>query len=433
MRAVDIIQKKKEGKSHTREEIDFLIQGLMDGTIEDYQMTAWLMAVCFNDLNEDETAYLTEAFINSGEILDFSDISNIVADKHSTGGVGDKVTIVLIPILAALNVPCAKLSGRGLGYTGGTVDKLESIVNFNCQLKDSDFKEQIKKIGAAISAQTPNLTPADGRIYALRDVTATVDNKSLICASVVSKKIASGANIIVLDVKYGSGAFIKTKEEAKELANLMIKTGARLNRKISAIISSMEQPLGTHIGNSLEIIESIEFLKGNYNKDLYEVTLQIASKILILSDIAKDFDEAKNLIDEVITSNTALDKLKQIIEAQGGNPECINNYNLFNVGKNKIEITAQNDGFISKLDALAVAKACKLLGAGRDKKSDNIDFGAGCVLKKKTGDKVQKGEIILTLYYNDVKTEKLEEAKNSALKAFEYSNAKPKMEELIYV
>ena len=282
MRAVDIIQKKKEGKSHTREEIDFLIQGLMDGTIEDYQMTAWLMAVCFNDLNEDETAYLTEAFINSGEILDFSDISNIVADKHSTGGVGDKVTIVLIPILAALNVPCAKLSGRGLGYTGGTVDKLESIVNFNCQLKDSDFKEQIKKIGAAISAQTPNLTPADGRIYALRDVTATVDNKSLICASVVSKKIASGANIIVLDVKYGSGAFIKTKEEAKELANLMIKTGARLNRKISAIISSMEQPLGTHIGNSLEIIESIEFLKGNYNKDLYEVTLQIASKILIL-------------------------------------------------------------------------------------------------------------------------------------------------------
>ena len=213
----------------------------------------------------------------------------------------------------------------------------------------------------------------------------------------------------------------------------MIKTGARLNRKISAIISSMEQPLGTHIGNSLEIIESIEFLKGNYNKDLYEVTLQIASKILILSDIAKDFDEAKNLIDEVITSNTALDKLKQIIEAQGGNPECINNYNLFNVGKNKIEITAQNDGFISKLDALAVAKACKLLGAGRDKKSDNIDFGAGCVLKKKTGDKVQKGEIILTLYYNDVKTEKLEEAKNSALKAFEYSNAKPKMEELIYV
>ncbi len=432
MRAVDIIQKKKEGKSHTKEEINFLIQGLMDGTIEDYQMAAWLMAVCFNDLNEDETAYLTEAFINSGEILDFSDISNIVADKHSTGGVGDKVTIVLIPILAALNVPCAKLSGRGLGFTGGTVDKLESIPNFNCELKDFNFKEQIKKIGAAISAQTPNLTPADGKIYALRDVTATVDNKALICASVVSKKIASGANIIVLDVKYGCGAFIKTKEEAKELADLMIRTGARLNRKISAIISSMEQPLGTHIGNSLEIIESIEFLKGNYNKDLYEVTVQIASKILILSEIAKDFNEAKVLIDEAIKSKKALNKLKQIIEAQGGTPECTDNYNLFNVGKNKIEIKAQNDGYVSKLDALAIAKACKLLGAGRDKKSDSIDPGAGCVLKKKTGDKVQKGETILTLYFNDVKPEKLEEAKISAQNAFEYSDTKPKAEELIY-
>lgn len=397
MRTVDIIQKKKEGKAHTKEEMNFLIQGLMDGTVEDYQMSSWLMAVCFQGLNEDETAYMTEAFINSGEILDFSDISNTVADKHSTGGVGDKVTIVLIPLLAAIGVKCAKLSGRGLGYTGGTVDKLESIPNFKCTLQDEEFKNQIKNIGAAISAQTPNLTPADGKIYALRDVTATVDNKSLICASVVSKKIASGANIIVLDVKYGAGAFIKTKEEARELADLMIKIGAKLNRKIEAVISSMEQPLGTHIGNSLEIIESVEFLKGNYNKDLYEIVLEIASHTVILANLAKDLNEAKNLVDETIKSGSALKKLKEIIKAQGGNPDCTENYSLFNVGKNKLEIKAENEGYISKLDALNIAKACKLLGAGRDKKSDNIDFGAGCILNKKICDKVQKDELLCTL------------------------------------
>lgn len=432
MRAVDIIQKKKEGKIHTKEEINFLIKGLMDGTIEDYQMAAWLMAVCFNDLNEDETAYLTEAFINSGDILDFSDISNIVADKHSTGGVGDKVTIVLIPLMAALNIPCAKLSGRGLGYTGGTVDKLESIPNFKCALKEDVFKEQIKKIGVAISAQTPNLTPADGRVYALRDVTATVDNKALICASVVSKKIASGANIIVLDVKYGSGAFIKTKEEARELADLMVKTGAKLNRKISAVISSMEQPLGTHIGNSLEIIEAIEFLKGNKNDDLYEITVEIAAKTLILAKLVKDFDEAKKMIDDAINSGAALEKLKEIIKCQGGNPDCINDYGLFNIGKNKYELKANRDGYISKLDALSIAKACKLLGAGRDKKSDTIDFGAGCVLNKKIADKISKDETILTLYWNNVSIERLNEAKEYVNSALEYTNTEPLLEDLIY-
>jgi len=432
MRTVDIIQKKKEGKTHTKEEIDFLINGLMDGTVEDYQMSSWLMAVCFQGLNEDETAYMTEAFINSGDTLDFSDISNVIADKHSTGGVGDKVTIVLIPLLASLGVKCAKLSGRGLGYTGGTVDKLESVPNFKCKLEDSEFKEQIKKVGAAISAQTPNLTPADGRIYALRDVTATVDNKSLICASVVSKKIASGANIIVLDVKYGAGAFIKTKEEARELADLMIKIGAKLNRKIEAVISSMEQPLGTHIGNSLEIIESIEFLKGNCNKDLYDVTLEIASHTLILANLAKDFTQAKNLVDKAINSGAALQKLKEIIKAQGGNPNCTDDYSLFNIGINKFELKSEHDGYISKLNALNIAKACKLLGAGRDKKSDSIDFGAGCVLNKKTGDEVKKGDILLTLYWNNVLLQRVEEAKACAKTAFEYSNTKPEVLPLIY-
>jgi len=432
MRAVDIISKKKEGKANTKEEINFLVDGLMRGTVEDYQMSAWLMAVCFQGLNEDETVYLTEAFINSGEILDFSDVSDVVADKHSTGGVGDKVTIVLIPLLASLGVKCAKLSGRGLGFTGGTVDKLESIPNFKCELQDCDFKDKIKKTGAAISAQTPNLTPADGKIYALRDVTATVDNKSLICASVVSKKIASGANIIVLDVKFGSGAFIKTKEEAKELAELMIRTGAKLNRKISAVISSMEQPLGTHVGNSLEIIESIEFLKGNCSADLYEIVLQIASKTLMLSRIAKDFDEAKTMIDDAIKSRKALNKLEEIIRGQGGNPDVINDYNLFNVGAHKFVLKSEKDGYISAVDALDIAKSCKLLGAGRDKKGDKIDFGAGCVLNKKTGDRVKAGDTLLTLYWNNVDEEKINEAKNYACAAYKFSDKIPETRPLVY-
>ena len=432
MRTVDLIQKKKEGKKHTKEEIYFLVNGYTKGEVEDYQMSAWLMAVCFCGLDKEETAWMTQAFVDSGEVLDFSHISNFVADKHSTGGVGDKVTIVLIPLLASLGVTCAKLSGRGLGYTGGTVDKLESIPNFKCEMSKDEFMKQIKDINAAISSQSPNLTPADGKIYALRDVTATVDNKSLICASVVSKKIASGANSIVLDVKYGSGAFIKTKEEACELARLMIETGALLGRKISAIISSMEQPLGTHIGNSLEIIESIEFLKGNYHKDLYDVTLEIAAKTRIAGDFCKTKEEAKEKIDTAIESGLALETFKKIIAYQGANPDIVNDYSLFKQAKNSYELKAQKDGYIEELDALKIARACKLLGAGRDKKTDSIDPSAGCILNKKTGDEIKSGETLLTLYYNDVKDEKLNEAIDCANKAIIISASKPYAKELIY-
>lgn len=432
MRIVDVIQKKKAGQNHTKEEINFIVEKYMNGEIEDYQISAWLMAVCFNGLNEDETIWLTEAFVNSGDILDFSDISSIVADKHSTGGVGDKVTVVLIPLLASLGVSCAKLSGRGLGYTGGTIDKLESISGFNTALSEEKFREQIKKTGAAISAQTPNLTPADGKFYALRDVTATVDNKSLICSSVVSKKIASGANIIVLDVKYGAGAFIKTKEDACELADLMIKTGLKLGRKLSAVISSMEQPLGANIGNSLEIIESIEFLKGNYPSDLYEVVFEIAAKTLILAGICQSKEEAKTLVNASIKEGRALQKLKEIITEQCGNPEVINDYSLFNIGKNKFELKAEKEGYVSKLNALDVAKACKLLGAGRDKKGDPIDFGAGCVLSKKTGDFVKAGETLLTLYWNDVSEEKIKAAKEAAKESYAFSDEKPVLEPLCH-
>ena len=418
MRAVDIIEKKKQGFTHTKEEIDYFIKGYIEGFIEDYQMSAWLMAVCFQGLNFDETAYLTESFINSGDKLDFSDFNVHIADKHSTGGVGDKVTIVLIPLLASLGIACAKLSGRGLGMTGGTIDKLESIKGFNCALSEENFKNQIKKINAAISSQTPNLVPADGKIYALRDVTATVDNMSLICASVVSKKIASGADIIVLDVKYGSGAFIKTKEDARILADLMIETGARLNKKIDAVISAMEQPLGNCVGNSLEVMEAIEFLKGKMAPDLYEITVEIAARTLMLANLVTDYDMAKNYIDEAIMSGRALNKLAEIIEAQGGDKNVIDDYSLFEIGHNTYEIKAEMGGYISKLDALDVAHACKLLGAGRDKKSDKIDFGAGCVLNKKEGDLVKHNETLATLYFNNVDKERLDEAINYAKSAY---------------
>ena len=432
MRAVDLIQKKKEGKTHTKEEIDFLIKNYTNGQIEDYQMSAWLMAVCFRGLTDEETAYLTQSFVESGDILDFSNISDCVADKHSTGGVGDKVTLALIPILAQLGVYTAKLSGRGLGFTGGTIDKLEAIPNFRAELTNEEFFNQIKNIKVAISSQSPNLTPADGKIYALRDVTATVDNKSLICASVVSKKIASGANSIVLDVKYGSGAFLKTPKEASELGDLMIKTGKLLNRNIDVVISSMEQPLGFAVGNSLEVIEALEFLKGNYKQDLYEITLELAYKTLLNYNKVKNKNEAKKLFDEVIENGSALNKFKEIISWQGGNIDCIEDYNLFNVGKNKTEIKASKDGYIKELIALEVAHSAKLLGAGRDKKTDNIDFGAGIILNKKIGDKVSKDDIIMELYYNDVAENKLNDAIEIAKNSFKISDEKTEKAKLIY-
>ncbi|MBE7707922.1 MAG: thymidine phosphorylase [Cyanobacteria bacterium SIG27] len=432
MRAVDLIQKKKEGKTHTKEEIDFLIKNYTNGQIEDYQMSAWLMAVCFRGLTDEETAYLTQSFVESGDILDFSNISDCVADKHSTGGVGDKVTLALIPILAQLGIYTAKLSGRGLGFTGGTIDKLEAIPNFRAELTNEEFFNQIKNIKVAISSQSPNLTPADGKIYALRDVTATVDNKSLICASVVSKKIASGANSIVLDVKYGSGAFLKTPKEASELGDLMIKTGKLLNRNIDVVISSMEQPLGFAVGNSLEVIEALEFLKGNYKQDLYEITLELAYKTLLNYNKVKNKDEAKKLFDEVIENGSALNKFKEIISWQGGNIDCIEDYNLFNVGKNKTEIKSPKDGYIKELIALEVAHSAKLLGAGRDKKTDNIDFGAGIILNKKIGDKVSKDDIIMELYYNDVAENKLNDAIEIAKNSFKISDEKTEKAKLIY-
>ena len=431
MRVIDIIEAKKQGKEHTKEEIDFFINSLMDGTAADYQVSAWLMAVYFNGMSDDETAYLTDAMVRSGEVIDLGSIANSVIDKHSTGGVGDKVTITLIPLLAACGVPVAKLSGKGLGHTGGTIDKLESIPNFNTNLSIPDLINQVEKIGVAIGAQTQKLTPADGKLYALRDVTATVDSRPLIASSVVSKKIASGANNIILDVKYGSGAFMKTAEDAVKLSEIMVKIGKKLNKKITAVITSMDEPLGRAVGNSVEIIEAIEFLKGNITKgDIAELTYDFAALSLVQIGRAETIEDAKVLIKVAIASGKALDKFRELIITQNGDDSVIDDYSKFPPAKFTYELKASENGFVSHIDALKIAYGCKLLGAGRDKKTDDIDYGVGIFINKKTGEAVQAGDTICTIYSND--EAKTQSAIKYCNEAFVLSNSKPVEHELIY-
>ena len=431
MRIVDLIEKKKKGGILTKEEINFLVDSLMDGTAHDYQISAWLMAVYFKSLTEEETAYLTEAMINSGEVVDLGELTDSTVDKHSTGGVGDKVTITLIPLLAAAGVPVAKLSGRGLGHTGGTIDKLESIPGFNTQLTISDLIEQVKKINVAIGAQTQNLTPADGKLYALRDVTATVDSMPLIASSVVSKKIASGAKNIILDVKYGSGAFMKTPEDAVELSKLMVNIGKILNKSITAVITSMEEPLGRAVGNSLEIIESIEFLKGNIKTgDVADLTYSFASIALLQLGLFESQQEAKEHLRELVESGKALEKFRELIKAQNGNPDVIDNYDLFDLPSYKIECESKKNGYVHNIDAYKIAYGCKILGAGRDRKTDPIDYSVGIYLNKKSGELVNKGDILYTIYSNNPDKTKI--AQKYCDEAFVINESKPVHNSMIY-
>ncbi len=369
MRIVDLIDKKKQGNELSKDEINYFISSLVNNRLQDYQTSAWLMAVWLRGMSAEETANLTEAMINSGEKIDFGETGRQIFDKHSTGGVGDKVTITLIPLLAAAGIPIAKLSGKGLGHTGGTIDKLESIPNFSCRLTIEELTKQVKEIGVAIGQQTGNLTPADGILYSLRDVTATIDSMPLIASSVVSKKIAAGAGHIILDVKYGSGAFMKTPQDAVELAKLMVSIGKHLNKSIIAVVTSMEEPLGRAVGNSLEIIESIEFLKGNIIKgDIAELTYDFA--LLALMQTGKFIDEktAADYLKELIHTGKALEKFKELIIAQGGNAEVINDYSKFPQAQYKIEVKSETNGYVKRIDAYKTAYGCKLLGAGRDKK-----------------------------------------------------------------
>ena len=431
MRTVDLILKKKRGEEFSRADIDFFINSVMDKSMPDYQISALLMAICFRGMTDVETAYLTEAMVNSGSRVPQESLPEGVLDKHSTGGVGDKITLTLVPILAAAGIPCLKLSGRGLGHTGGTIDKLESIPGFNTNQQIENMISQVKEINASIGSQTKGLTPADGILYALRDVTGTVDNVSLIASSVISKKIASGAENILLDVKCGKGAFMKTPGDAKKLAQLMVSIGNHLGRKVIAVITSMDEPLGRAVGNSVEVIEACEVLKGKETDgEVYDLTYEFGTLALIHYGICADKATAKKYIDDLIKSGKAIEKFKQIVKAQGGNPESLEDYSLLPTAKYKIEVKSDFDGYVHNIDAFKVAVGCKILGAGREKKSDDIDLSVGVYLNKKTSEKVSKGDVLYTIFSND--ENKIAQCRELCSEAYEISPDKPQAKPLVY-
>ncbi len=421
MRMYDIIMNKRNGKELSKEEIDYFVNGFTKGEIPDYQASALLMAIYFNKMNKRETSDLTLAMANSGDLLSLDKIQGIKVDKHSTGGVGDKTTILLAPLVASCGIPVAKMSGRGLGHTGGTIDKLESFKGFSVNLPEEKFIDNVNKHKIALVAQTGHLAPADKKIYALRDVTATVDNMSLIASSIMSKKIASGADAIVLDVKVGEGAFMKTPREARALAQEMVDIGNNVGRQTIAIISDMDQPLGYAIGNSLEVIEAINTLKGNGPKDLLELTLTLGSYMLILGKKASSFEEGYNMLLENIKNGKALEKLKEFVKAQGGDEKYIDNTDCFEKASFIIEVKAEKSGIISKIHAEELGLIAMELGAGRVTKESKIDLSVGIVLNKKRGDKVIKGDILAYIHANDMK--KGEKASKKLINAIEIQDS----------
>ncbi len=429
MRIYDIIKKKRDGGELSTEEIIFFIKGFTKGEIHDYQASALCMAIFFNGMTERETADLTLAIANSGDTVDLSPFGNLTVDKHSTGGVGDKTTLIVAPIVASVGCIIAKMSGRGLGHTGGTVDKLESIEGFNTGLSTQDFFSQVKKIGIAVIGQTGNLTPADKRLYALRDVTATVDSLPLIASSIMSKKLAAGSHTIVLDVKYGSGAFMKTPEDAKQLAAEMVKIGKNCGRNVAAVITNMDIPLGKNIGNALEVKEAIDVLAGKGAEDLKEVCLSLTTQIVALSKNITEQD-ARILAEDALYSGKAFEKFKEWISCQGGNSAWIENPELFPKAKYSLDILADYNGYIEKIDTEAVGIASVILGAGRETKEDIIDMSAGIILQKKTGEKIKQGDVLATLY--TCKEDTLSNAEKKFLSAFTFSENEPEKQPLIY-
>ena len=400
MRMVDIIEKKRDGQELTTAEINFFIEGYTKGEIPDYQASALAMAIYFQDMNDRERADLTRAMVESGDTIDLSAIDGVKVDKHSTGGVGDTTTLVLAPLVASLGVPVANMSGRGLGHTGGTIDKLESIAGFHVELTREQFIDLVNRDKVAVIGQSGNLTPADKKLYALRDVTGTVNSIPLIASSIMSKKIAAGADAIVLDVKTGDGAFMKTQEDAEELAHAMVRIGNHVGRKTIAIISDMSQPLGFAIGNALEVKEAIETLQGKGPKDLTELVLTLGSQMVILAGKAKTSEEAKEMLLDAIHSGKALAKFKEFLANQGGDASIVDDLTKLPQAKYKIELPAKQSGYISRMVADEIGVASMILGAGRATKEDVIDLAVGLVLHKKVGDKVEEGESILTIYSN---------------------------------
>ena len=403
MRMIDIIEKKRDGKSLTREEIDFFVNGYTRGEVPDYQASSLAMAIFFQDMNDEERAALTMSMVNSGEKIDLSDINGIKVDKHSTGGVGDTTTLVLAPLVAAVGVPVAKMSGRGLGHTGGTIDKLESVKGFNVEISEKDFIKLVNDNQVAVIGQSGNLTPADKKLYALRDVTGTVNSIPLIASSIMSKKIAAGADAIVLDVKTGSGAFMKTLDDAEALAHAMVRIGNNVGRNTMAIISDMSQPLGNAVGNSLELKEAIATLKGNGPKDLTELVLTLGSQMVVLAKQAESLDEARQMLVDAIKTGKALNKFKTFLSNQGGDDSIVDSPEKLPSAKYQVEFKAKKDGFITEIIANEIGVASMMLGAGRQTKEDVIDLGVGIVLNKKVGEHVEKGENILTIHTNTKK------------------------------
>jgi len=400
MRAVDFIQHKRDGKEHSAQEIGEWIEQYCKGEIPDYQMSAWTMAVYFNGMTAKEVAALTLAMARSGDQVDLSAIQGIKVDKHSTGGVGDKTSLIIAPIVAAVGVPVAKMSGRGLGHTGGTIDKLESIQGFHTELSQKQFVEQVNSIGVSLIGQSGDLAPADKQLYALRDVTATVESIPLISSSIMSKKIAAGADAIVLDVKTGNGAFMKTLDDSIKLAQAMVTIGSETGRETAAIISDMDQPLGYAIGNALEVAEVIDTLKGNGPADLTELCLSLAAQLVLLGKKATDASNARQLVEEALQNGAALNKLRQLIEAQGGDGSVIEDPKRLPQALYTYEITSTEHGYVSAIGAEKLGLAAMKLGAGRQTKDEKIDHAVGIVLRKKVGDQVSKGEVLATLYVN---------------------------------
>lgn len=398
MRMVDIISKKRDGKALSTEEIQFFIDGYTNGEIPDYQASALAMAIFFQDMNDQERADLTMAMVGSGDTIDLSAIEGIKVDKHSTGGVGDTTTLVLAPLVAAVGVPVAKMSGRGLGHTGGTIDKLESIEGFHIELDKKDFIDLVNRDKVAVIGQSGNLTPADKKMYALRDVTGTVNSIPLIASSIMSKKIAAGADAIVLDVKTGAGAFMKTDEDAENLAHAMVRIGNNVGRNTMAVISDMSQPLGEAIGNALEVKEAIDTLKGQGPEDLTELVLVLGSQMVVLAKQAETLDEARAKLIEVIENGAALEKFKTFLSNQGGDASIVDHPEKLPQAKYQIEVPAKSSGFVSQIVADEIGIAAMILGAGRATKEDEINLAVGLMLRKKVGDAVKEGESLVTIF-----------------------------------
>lgn len=401
MRMVDLIEKKRDGNELSKEEIEYIVTNYTNGKIPDYQVSALLMAIFYQDMTNEEITNLTLAIANSGDVIDLSFLEGIKVDKHSTGGVGDTTTLILAPLVASVGVTVAKMSGRGLGYTGGTLDKLEAIPGFQIELSDEEFVRIVNESKVAVIGQSGNLAPADKKLYALRDVTATVDSLPLIASSIMSKKIAAGADAIVLDVTTGDGAFMKNIEDARRLAKTMTSIGKLANRETVAVISDMSEPLGEAIGNSLEVVEAIETLQGNGPEDLVEMCYALGSQMVVLAGKAKTTDEARTLLQEALESGKALAKFKEMIQNQGGDPAIVEHPERILTARYTMELPAKQSGVVSKIVANELGIAAMMLGAGRKTKEEDIDHAVGLKLHKKIGDTVTKGESLLTIYSND--------------------------------